>query len=208
MFTRAEKGYLALTLGLLAAGSGLKAWRLSGVRIGPFQDPSFAAVPPDTSSVSATPDKSILSVAESGARSSSDSRGFSPVDSQSAVSHAPDSASAVNDPSNPARKEPSDPTLFGASEGAPVAAHNFPTASKQGQPRPRPTVKSGFTGKVDLNRAPATELTKVKGIGEKTALAIVEYRAAHGPFRDLRDLLQVKGIGEKKLEKLGPYLIL
>ena len=62
--------------------------------------------------------------------------------------------------------------------------------------------------KVDLNRADAAALTRVKGIGAKTAQAIVDHRRAHGAFRNLRDLLQVKGIGEKKLEKLAPYLIL
>ena len=77
-----------------------------------------------------------------------------------------------------------------------------------GSPQGRDGGKSAFTGKVDLNRAPASDLTHVKGIGEKTAEAIVQYRRSHGPFRDLRDLLQVKGIGEKKLEKLTPYLIL
>lgn len=73
--------------------------------------------------------------------------------------------------------------------------------------RPRPG-KSAFSGKVDLNRADERELSAVRGLGEKTARAIVQYRKAHGPYRRLRDLLQVKGIGEKKLEKLGPYLIL
>ena len=70
------------------------------------------------------------------------------------------------------------------------------------------SAKSGFTGKVNLNRAAAAELGQIKGIGEKTAQAIVDYRRTHGPYRDLRDLLQLKGIGEKKLEKLTPYLIL
>jgi competence protein ComEA len=62
--------------------------------------------------------------------------------------------------------------------------------------------------KVDVNRADAAALTRVKGIGAKTAQAIIEHRRAHGAYRNLRDLLQVKGIGEKKLEKLAPYLIL
>jgi competence protein ComEA len=198
MFTRAEKGYLALALGLLAAGSVLKAWRLSGVRIGPFQDPFFMAVKTAPSAPS---------VADSGGKPLVDTGVFASAGSQSAVSSAPGSASQVNDPSNPA--------LDGAAGGIPVAADTIPIAPKhaaipkQGHSPHQPTAaKSVFTGKVDLNRAPLAELTRVKGIGEKTAMAIVEYRAAHGPFRDLRDLLQVKGIGEKKLEKLGPYLIL
>lgn len=48
----------------------------------------------------------------------------------------------------------------------------------------------------------------IRGIGEKTAQVIVQYRVEHGPFRELRELLQVKGIGEKKLEKIVPFLIL
>jgi competence protein ComEA len=49
---------------------------------------------------------------------------------------------------------------------------------------------------------------RIKGVGEKTAAAILAYRRAHGPFRDVRELLQIKGIGEKKLEKLRPHIIL
>jgi competence protein ComEA len=66
----------------------------------------------------------------------------------------------------------------------------------------------GFPGKIDLNRADAAGLMRIKGVGEKTAEAILAYRRAHGPFRDVRDLLQIKGIGEKKLEKLSPHIIL
>jgi len=77
------------------------------------------------------------------------------------------------------------------------------------QPRRKATLEgSGFSGKIDLNRADAAGLMRIKGVGEKTAEAILAYRRAHGPFRDVRDLLQIKGIGEKKLEKLGPYIIL
>jgi competence protein ComEA len=204
MFTRAEKGYLALALGLLAAGSALKAWRLSGVRIGPFPDPYFTAV---KTAGSAESPQFLKPAADSGSQPPVDTSVFASVDSQSAVSSVPGAASQVNDASNPA--------LGAAAEGIPVAAGATPIAPKHaaipkhGHSPHQPTAaKSAFTGKVDLNRAPLAELTRVKGIGEKTAMAIVEYRAAHGPFRELRDLLQVKGIGEKKLEKLGPYLIL
>lgn len=51
---------------------------------------------------------------------------------------------------------------------------------------------------VDLNTATVKELTKLKGIGEKTAKAIVEYRDKNGPFKAPEDLMKVKGIGEKK----------
>jgi competence protein ComEA len=59
-----------------------------------------------------------------------------------------------------------------------------------------------------LNQASAAELSVIPGIGPKTALAILEYRKSHGLFLDLKELVHVKGIGEKKLERIAPYLIL
>ena len=59
---------------------------------------------------------------------------------------------------------------------------------------------------VDLNQASANSLATVPGIGQVTAQRIVEWREAHGPFRRIEDLLKVKGIGDKRLEKLRPYL--
>ena len=75
-------------------------------------------------------------------------------------------------------------------------------------PREASARKAAFTGKVSLNQAGPGELTAIRGIGDKTAQIIVQYRKDHGPFRELRELLQVKGIGEKKLEKITPFLIL
>ncbi|MDX8389194.1 MAG: helix-hairpin-helix domain-containing protein [Mariprofundaceae bacterium] len=59
---------------------------------------------------------------------------------------------------------------------------------------------------IDVNSADATQLTQVKGIGAKTAAAIIAYRVEHGAFKSLDDLVKVKGIGKKKLAKLLPHL--
>lgn len=56
--------------------------------------------------------------------------------------------------------------------------------------------------KVNINTATVDELQEVKGIGEKTAAAIVQYRKTHGDFEDVDELVEVKGIGEKKLKKI------
>jgi len=59
-----------------------------------------------------------------------------------------------------------------------------------------------YAGEVDINTATAAQLHQVKGIGEKTAQAIVDYRQKHGPFASVDELLAVKGIGEKTLVKI------
>ena len=53
--------------------------------------------------------------------------------------------------------------------------------------------------KVNINRAQVDEFTKLKGIGQKKAQAIVLYRKTHGMYQSLNDLLKVKGIGSKFL---------
>jgi len=59
---------------------------------------------------------------------------------------------------------------------------------------------------VDINSASAKELQKVEGIGAKTAAKIVAYREEHGAFKNVDELLKIKGFGKKKLEKAGDEL--
>lgn len=60
--------------------------------------------------------------------------------------------------------------------------------------------------KVDLNTADAIELQRAPGIGPAMAQRILDWREEHGPFERLEDLLDIRGIGEKTLEKLRPWL--
>lgn len=55
---------------------------------------------------------------------------------------------------------------------------------------------------IDLNTADAKQLSALPGIGETLAGEILAYREAHGGFLQKEELLQVKGIGEKKYEAL------
>ena len=55
---------------------------------------------------------------------------------------------------------------------------------------------------VNINTASAQELEQnLKGVGPKKAQAIIEYREANGPFFSAEELINVKGIGPKTLEK-------
>ncbi len=59
--------------------------------------------------------------------------------------------------------------------------------------------------KVNINTATVEELQTLPKIGPKTAEAVVKYREEH-PFESVDDLLNVKGIGEKKLEEIKPHV--
>lgn len=61
---------------------------------------------------------------------------------------------------------------------------------------------SVFAGQLNINTATAEELDELKGIGVKKAASIVTYRTEHGDFSNIDDLTNVKGIGEKLLEKI------
>ncbi|BCA80422.1 helix-hairpin-helix domain-containing protein [Desulfuromonas sp. AOP6] len=60
---------------------------------------------------------------------------------------------------------------------------------------------------VNINQATVTELQRLPDIGQVTAERIVAYRTEKGPFRSSSDLVKVKGIGQKKLEKLKDYIV-
>ncbi|WP_022668300.1 ComEA family DNA-binding protein [Desulfospira joergensenii] len=55
------------------------------------------------------------------------------------------------------------------------------------------------TGKVNINTANKEVLMTLKGVGEKIADRIIEYRKAH-PFQVPEDIMKVKGVGQKVFE--------
>lgn len=60
--------------------------------------------------------------------------------------------------------------------------------------------------KVDLNKATAKELMKVKGINAARAKAIITYRKKHGDFKTVDDLKEVKGfkkLTDKKYQEIA-----
>jgi competence protein ComEA len=56
--------------------------------------------------------------------------------------------------------------------------------------------------KINLNSAEPWLLEALPGIGQDRAQAIVAYRAKHGPFRRIEELLNIEGIGESTLNKI------
>ena len=56
------------------------------------------------------------------------------------------------------------------------------------------------TGKLNINTATLAELTNLKGIGDKKAQAIVDYREKQGKFTSVDQLADVNGIGPATLE--------
>lgn len=60
--------------------------------------------------------------------------------------------------------------------------------------------------RIDINSASWVEWTQIEGIGEATANKIIADRDTNGAFKSIDDLLRVKGIGPKTLEKMRPFL--
>jgi competence protein ComEA len=58
---------------------------------------------------------------------------------------------------------------------------------------------------VNINTATATELALLPGVGPSKAEAIVKYRAAN-PFKQVDQIMRVKGIGKKSFQSMKPYL--
>lgn len=61
-------------------------------------------------------------------------------------------------------------------------------------------------GPLDLNTATKRQLMELPGIGEVLAQRILDYRQTYGTFVAVEDLLNVQGIGEKKLEQIEPFV--
>lgn len=66
--------------------------------------------------------------------------------------------------------------------------------------------KPAPSGKVNINTATAQQLTVLPGVGEKLAARIVDYRQKAGGFKNVSELMNVQGIGEKNLAKIQAFL--
>jgi comEA protein len=59
---------------------------------------------------------------------------------------------------------------------------------------------------ININTANSEELQQVPGIGPVTADKILQMRKSYGAFKSVDDLLSIKGLGKKRLEKMRKYL--
>ncbi len=96
--------------------------------------------------------------------------------------------------SSPDAEETRVPTEYQPGQTEPVATE-VPIETKPTQTDPPP---SG-SGLINVNTASASLLETLPGIGEVIAQRIVDYRNTYGPFKTVYELINVKGIGEKRL---------
>lgn len=60
---------------------------------------------------------------------------------------------------------------------------------------------------LDLNTATAEELAAIDGISGEDAYAIVKYREKIGKYTEINEIMNIKGIGKTKYNKLLPYVV-
>ena len=65
-----------------------------------------------------------------------------------------------------------------------------------------------FSIPLNLNEVEAIHLSLIPGIGARLAQRIIHYRSKKGGFRNIEELMEVRGIGKKKLRNLERYLII
>ncbi len=112
------------------------------------------------------------------------------------------------------------PVVITSAEAAsPIASASTPAATAAGAPTttssapatsaPPPTdhtKRATVDDPVTLNTATLDDLERLPGIGPKRAAAILELRQKLGRFRQLEDLMRVKGVGRATLKKLRPIV--
>jgi competence protein ComEA len=88
----------------------------------------------------------------------------------------------------------------------------YPLAEASPAPAPAGGAASGEAGSkgsglVNINTGAEEELKTLPGVGPKTAAAILAYRQEHGPFQRAEDLLEIRGIGAKKLARMRDRVV-
>jgi len=90
----------------------------------------------------------------------------------------------------------------GAKGGQAAAACPDPSTGGTEKTEPGPAGSTAPDARIDINRAQASELEQLPGIGPALARRIVQYREAWGPFTAVEDILEVPGIGPAKFNAI------
>jgi competence protein ComEA len=77
---------------------------------------------------------------------------------------------------------------------------------KRSSGHPHSPKKSDHPPITNLNTAKLQQLELLPGIGPKMGERVIEYRKANGGFKTVEQIMDVKGIGPKKFEKMKPFL--
>src|SRR5580693_7788305 len=75
----------------------------------------------------------------------------------------------------------------------------FPASASAGKKKPP-------AQPININTANSEELQEVPGIGPATAEKILQMRKSYGAFKSVDDLVAIRGIGKKRLDKMRKYL--
>ncbi|MFA7361651.1 MAG: helix-hairpin-helix domain-containing protein [Candidatus Kapaibacterium sp.] len=59
---------------------------------------------------------------------------------------------------------------------------------------------------ININTAAKDQLVQLPGVGNSTADKIIEYRETHGSFKRIEDIMKIKGIGQKKFDKMKAFI--
>ena len=203
-FSRMHLGIVTVLvlLGLVAAG-----WALLRARPVPVAGPDAAvtvttpaATGSSPSSGRVTPTTIVVHVAGAVRRP-----GLVRLGERSRVQDAIDAAGGLTRNARPGQLNLAQVLTDGQQVLIGTAQHPVTEVREGGGP---PPVTGGSTpmAAVDLNRATATELEQLPGVGPVTAANIVSWREQHGRFAAVSELQQVDGIGPKTFARIAPHV--
>lgn len=118
-----------------------------------------------------------------------------------------DQASGEEPPSGETSENPdkqSEDSAAAAGSSRPASSKPSSSTVKKPASSSKPPAKGSQV--VNINTADKAALMLIPGVGEVIAQRILDYRNQYGAFSSADELVKIKGIGEKTLEKMRPYV--